>query len=166
MAGSSHQRRTVVYQTLEEFLEDVRRLVSADVVTVGNWSFAQILEHLARAIDASIDGFSFRSNWLVRTLVAPLLKNRLLTRPMKPGFTLPKRASHYLPQPDIDLGNAVSHLETAAQRLETTQPTAAHPFLGRLSDREWLALHLRHAEMHMSFVVPGQPDGPVEGTAE
>lgn len=166
MAGSSPLRRTVVYQTLEEFLEDVRVLVSADVLTVGNWSFAQILEHLARAIDASIDGFSFRSHWLVRTLVAPLLKNRLLTSPMKPGFTLPKRASHYLPQAGIDLDNAASHLETAVQRLSTTQPTADHPFLGRLSDREWLALHLRHAEMHMSFVVSRQEDGPVEGSGK
>ena len=166
MAGSSPLRRTVVYQTLEEFLEDVRVLVSADVLTVGNWSFAQILEHLARAIDASIDGFSFRSHWLVRTLVAPLLKNRLLTSPMKPGFQLPKRASSYLPEPEIDLETASAHLETAAGRLSTTNPTAAHPFLGRLIDREWLALHLRHAEMHMSFVVPRPSDESSEGLNE
>jgi len=166
MTAASNQRRIVVYDTLQDFLDDVRRLAEADVTAVGNWSFAQILEHLARAIDSSIDGFTFQSNWLVRTLVAPLLKNRLLTRPMKPGFTLPRRANSYLPQPDIDLDTAREHLETATERLTTTTPDAAHPFLGRLCDREWLALHLRHAELHMSFVVPRQEDGSLEGAAE
>ena len=159
-------RRHVVYDSLQDFLGDVRQMTLADATTVGNWSFAQILEHLARAIDASIDGFSFQSSWLVRTLVAPLLKNRLLTSPMKPGFQLPKRAASYLPEPEIDLETATSHLETAAGRLSTTNPSAAHPFLGRLSDREWLALHLRHAEMHMSFVVPRPSNESSEGLNE
>lgn len=166
MTTSSNQRRIVVYSTLQDFLDDVRQLVETEVITVGNWSFAQILEHLARAIDSSIDGFSFHSSWLVRTLVAPLMKNRLLTTPMKPGFILPQRANSYLPQADIGLDSAREHLETATQRLATTTPNAAHPFLGRLSDREWLALHLRHAELHMSFVVPQQEDEPVEGATE
>ena len=166
MTAPSHQRRIVVYATLQEFLDDVRRLVSSDVTTVGNWSFAQILEHLARAIDASIDGFSFRAHWLLRTLVAPLIKNRLLTRPMKPGFNLPRRADGYLPPAGIDLDTAREHLETAAARISTTRPAAAHPFLGKLSDREWLALHLRHAELHMSFVVPQPEDGSLEGADE
>ena len=124
------QRREIVYGTLQDFLDDVRRLIDVDVTTLGNWSFAQILEHLARAIDSSIDGFSFRSNWLVRTLAAPLIKNRLLTRPMKPGFTLPRRANSYLPDPDTDFDAAHTHLESAIERLATTTPTAAHPFLG------------------------------------
>ena len=148
------QRREIVYGTLQDFLDDVQRLIDVEVTTLGNWSFAQILEHLARAIDSSIDGFSFRSNWLVRTLAAAFVKNRLLTTKMKPGVNLPRRASSYLPEPEIELRNACEHLEAAAQRLLTTPPTALHPYLGRMSDREWLALHLRHAELHMSFVVP------------
>ncbi len=163
MPSAPNQRRHVVYVTLQDFRKDVQHLAGVDVTCVGNWSYAQIVEHLARAIDASIDGFSFRSNWLVRTLAAPLIKNRLLTRPMKPGFTLPRRANSYLPDPDTDFDAAHTHLESAIERLATTTPTAAHPFLGRLSDREWLALHLRHAEMHMSFVVPREDNAPSEG---
>lgn len=166
MTASFHERRIVTYCTLQDFLVDVGTLIDSEVTTVGNWSFAQILEHLARAIDASIDGFSFQSNWLVRTLVAPLLKNRLLTTPMKPGFTLPRRASGYLPEADVELGVSHEHLEAAVGRLAMTEPTAPHPFLGRLSDREWLALHLRHAEMHMSFVMPQSETGSLEGSTE
>ena len=163
MTASSIQRRLIVYGTLQDFLDDVRRLVEVDVITVGNWSFAQILEHLARAIDSSIDGFSFQSNWLVRILAAALMKNRLLTTRMKPGFSVPRRASDYLPEPETELQAACEHLEAAAQRLSTTLPTAPHPYLGRMSDREWLALHLRHAELHMSFVVPqGEDEGESE----
>ena len=166
MATAPSQRRPVAFVTLQDVLKDVRHLSGVDVTCVGNWSFAQILEHLARAIDASIDGFSFRANWLVRVLVAPLIKNRLLTRPMKPGIRLPRRANSYLPDPDTDFNSAHTPLESAVQRLATTTPTAAHPFLGRLSDREWLALHLRHAEMHLSFVVPREDDAPTEGTPQ
>ena len=153
------QRRESVYGTLQDFLDDVRQLAEIEVTTVGNWSFAQILEHLARAIDSSIDGFSFRSHWLVRTLAAAFLKNRLLTTKMKPGVNLPRRASSYLPEPEVELHDAREHLEAAAQRLLTTAPTARHPYLGRMSDREWLALHLRHAELHMSFVLPQREGG-------
>ena len=153
------QRREIVYGTLQDFLDDVRQLAEIEVTTLGNWSFAQILEHLARAIDSSIDGFSFQSHWLVRTLAAAFLKNRLLTTKMKPGVNLPRRASSYLPEPEVELHDAREHLEAAAQRLLTTAPTARHPYLGRMSDREWLALHLRHAELHMSFVLPQREGG-------
>ncbi len=164
MTAHTSQRRQVVYATLDEFLTDVRGLVGGHVTTVGNWTLAQILEHLARAIDSSIDGFSFQANWLVRKLVAPLLKNRLLTGRMQPGYNLRSRAASYLPAPDCELDSALAHLEQATARLDTTPPTASHPFLGRLSEREWLALHLRHAELHMSFVVPSEGQAAAEPT--
>ncbi len=168
MASDISRRRRVAYTTLDEFLEDARRLLDCDVITVGDWSFAQILAHLALSINSSIDGFSYRGHWLVRTFVAPLMKNRLLNSPMKPGFQIPRRAAAYLPAAATTLAEAREQLENAIRRLAGTPPTAEHPYLGSLAADEWLLLHLRHAELHMSFVVPvfdkqpiaNNPSGP------
>ncbi|MDP7274409.1 MAG: DUF1569 domain-containing protein [Planctomycetaceae bacterium] len=154
MATKISRRRSLTYASLDEFLEDARRLVAAEVTTVGGWSFAQILDHLAFTINASIDGFSFRGAWLIRVFVAPLLKNRMLNSPMKPGFRVPRRAAAHLPPPDTTLEKARETLEHAIRRLAQTSPAAAHPYLGSLTAEEWVRLHLRHAELHMSFVVP------------
>ncbi|MFN5799079.1 MAG: DUF1569 domain-containing protein [Planctomyces sp.] len=31
---------------------------------------------------------------------------------------------------------------------------APHPGFGRMTHQEWLLLHLRHSEMHLSFAIP------------
>jgi hypothetical protein len=43
--------------------------------------------------------------------------------------------------------------------------TARHPVLGKLTHEEWTQLHLRHAELHLSFAVPVS-DTPTLSTAD
>lgn len=154
MASTSATRRTVHFNSFDEFRADLAGLCETEVQTVGNWSFAQILDHLASAMTCSIDGFPFRGNWFIRVFLAPLMKNSLLTRPMKSGYRLPRRARKYLPDETLTTAEALGRVDAALDRLEQEPPQAAHPFLGRLASCEWTALHLRHAELHMSFVVP------------
>ncbi len=148
------ERRRVEYATLAEFLDDAEQTAAREHQTAGNWTYGQILEHLTTAINSSIDGFSFRGPWLIRKLVAPFIKNSLLTKPIKPGFRLPKSAESYLPSADATTEDALKNLRTAIARIAVEKPEAEHPLLGPLTDEEWKALHLRHAELHMSFVVP------------
>lgn len=154
MATITRERRKVQYTTFSQFLQDAEKLAAGDYHTVGNWSYGQILEHLARAMNSSIDGFEFQGPWLIRKVVAPFIKNSLLTKPMKPGYRLPKSADAYLPSSATTTESALEQLGIAIARIGNEKPTAEHPFLGRLTDEEWKALHLRHAELHMSFVVP------------
>jgi Protein of unknown function (DUF1569) len=149
-------RRTVQYQQFSDLLEDARRLAAGPHRMVGNWTYAQVLEHVASAMDMAFDGAEFRAPWLLRTF-APLFKNAVLTRPMKPGFRLPRAATNLLPAPDVPLDAALAHLEHAVGRFETEDPNQPHPFLGRLTRSEYVQLHLRHSALHMSFVVPDSP---------
>jgi len=148
-------RRQVRYESLAEFMAEVELLAAGPVHTVGNWTYPQILQHLAATIGCSLDGFPFRAPWFVRHLIAPFLKNRFITQTMRAGFNLPKSAHALLPSPEISLPESLVNLRRQVSRLGADErDRAPHPFLGRLAAQEWNSVHLRHAELHMSFVVP------------
>ncbi len=148
------QRRSIAFSTLEEVRADIEELAGGSYVTVGKWSFAQILDHLASSLNASIDGFPFKASFFVRWFVAPMIKNSILTKQMKPGFNLPKKFSSYLPSDECTMDEALPKVLAAIKRFETELPLADHPFFGKMASEEWMNLHIRHAELHMSFVVP------------
>lgn len=147
-------RRALRYQSLGEFQADAERLAKGKYHTVGKWSYPQILDHLAKTMTASLDGYGFQAPWFARALIAPFMKNSFLTKTMKAGFNLPKSAARLIPETDISLTAALDKLRHALARFEKEPATGAHPFFGKLASQEWTSLHLRHAELHMSFVVP------------
>lgn len=153
-------RREVRYANLSEFLRDAERLATIRVQTVGNWTYGQILQHLAVAIRGSLDGYGFKAPWFARCVIAPLVKNRLLTKRMPAGIRLPSRAEGLIPPADVSLETSLEELRHELARLgKAERDMAPHPFLGRLASQEWNSLHLRHAELHMSFVVPMESNG-------
>lgn len=153
-------RRDVRYANLAEFLRDAERLAAMRVQTVGNWTYAQILQHLATAIQGSLDGYGFKAPWFARCVIAPLVKNRILTKRMPAGIRLPTRAEGLIPPADVALESSLAELRQQLARWGTGErDMAPHPFLGRLASQEWNSLHLRHAELHMSFVVPLEANG-------
>jgi len=147
-------RRQLHFRSLDDIAAEVQRLASVPVVTTGSWTFPQILEHLAAGMRASIEGFSFNAPWWARTLVAPLVKNSFLTKPMKPGFKLPAVARQLLPRPDVRLDEGLASFWQGLQRLRTETARAPHPFVGQLTREEWNLLTQRHCELHLSFVLP------------
>ncbi len=147
-------RRQVRYESLDDFLADAERLSKTPIHTVGKWSYPQILDHLARTVTASIDGFGFKAPTWARLLIAPFVKNSFLTKTMKAGFNLPKRASALIPTSELTVPAAIENLRNSLVRFRKEPAEAEHPFFGKLASQEWNSLHLRHAELHMSFVVP------------
>jgi hypothetical protein len=55
----------------------------------------------------------------------------------------------------ITAQEALEQLRKAVARLRAEKMTARHPVFGRITHDEWARLHLRHAELHLSFAVPG-----------
>lgn len=153
-AASPSQCRTVRYATLDDLLSDAETLAAGETQTVGAWSYSQILEHIATAMNSYFDGFGFKAPWFARVFIAPLMKNYLLTKPHKPGFKLPEKGRVLLPQGSLSVEDALDKLRSAIQRFNEEMPTHPHPFLGKLTREETVALNLRHAELHMGFVKP------------
>ena len=152
-------RRMVRYSTLSEVVQDAEHLLG-NHHTVGNWSFGQNCQHLAKTMNASIDGYGFQAPWWVRWLIVPVIKNSILLKPMKPGFKLPKQAESLLPDDAISAEEGLRQLKAAVERLSYETPTAPHPAFGQMASEEVIQMHLRHSELHMSYIVPGENGQP------
>jgi hypothetical protein len=146
------RRRPVNYRSLTEVLTEAETAAASGAATTGNWSLGQILEHLATAIDRSIDGFNFTVNWPTRLLGRFVFKRRMLRDGMPTGIRLKGSAIKDLVPPATTVEAGLASLRRAIGRFQTEGRRAAHPVFGTLSPEESLALQLRHAELHMSFV--------------
>ena len=153
---TSTARREVHYANFDEVRADAERLARVPIRTIGNWSYPQILDHLTKAMSATLDGVNFKAPWFMRTFIAPFVRNSILSQGMKPGFRLPASAKALLPAENISLPTALDNFRRALDRFEKEPQRAPHPFFGQLARQEYDSLHLRHSELHLSFVVPDE----------
>lgn len=145
-------RRDVRYNSLDELAADAERLLAGGYTRLGNWNLGTMCTHLARSLQTGLDGWPIKINFLVRFVARRLYKDKAL-RKLKPGFKLPKKAASLAPHIEEDrLG--VEELQATIARWKRESQRHAHAFFGHLTDDEWNQLMLRHAEMHMSFLVP------------
>ena len=152
--GKVTGRRKVHYDSYQDLLNDAERLAGGEVRLLGNWSFGQILGHLARSMEFAIDGAPFKAPWAMRCIARLFMRQRLITRPMPAGFKLPGRAAEHLVPDPLSTEEGMASLRAAIQRMHDETERQPHALLGELSLDEWDSLQLRHAEMHLSFVVP------------
>jgi Protein of unknown function (DUF1569) len=145
-------RRTLHFNNHEEVLDEARSLSGKPVRQLGNWSLGQICEHLAVATNSAIDGAAFKPSLVVR-LVGPFLKKRFMKGPLNPGFQLPKNGAAMIPGP-TETAAGIAALEQAVERLKREPTRKPHGVFGPMTADEWDQILLRHAEMHMSFIVP------------
>ncbi len=147
-------RRRLRFERLEDIEEDARRLAAGKVNQLGNWSLGQVLNHLATVMHQSIDGVPMRVAWWMR-LLGPMIKKRLITRGMPAGFKIPQESvKAMVAQSGVSADEGLIALREAIERLESETRRSPHPVFGDLTCEEWDQVHMRHAELHLSFVVP------------
>jgi len=147
-------RRKLRYQDLDEFLADAERMRRGPVHTIGNWTLPQIFDHLARSMTASMDGMNVSFPAAAR-FILKFRKKKILSSPMKPGFRCPRQVELALrPREGLDADKSWADLRAAVSRFKTAPSFADHPAFGKMTRDEWNQIALRHAELHMSFVVP------------
>ncbi len=154
------QRRKLQFHTLHDILRDVEQLAAVTsetgeaICADGNWTPAQIVEHVTLFIDGATDGFGFQVPLIIR-IMGKLFRSSMLNKPLKPGIKLPANMDVVLPDPQTTWDDAVSALRDAVARIDSgermTQPS---PLLGAMTHEDWVNLHCRHAEMHLSFMHP------------
>jgi hypothetical protein len=146
-------RRILDYTSLQDVLADAERLSSGKVKPLGNWSPGQIYRHLAKAYNGSIDGFEGTFPWYIR-LMAGLFKRKLISGAMPPGVKLPDEFAKGVMPEATSTEDGLADLRAAIARLEQEPRRAASPVFGNLTKEEWDQIHLNHAKLHMSFLVP------------
>lgn len=149
-------RRELHFESVDDILAEAEQVMGKPHRAVGNWTAAQILEHLALAFNRSVDGSDYRPPFFVRWL-ASLLKRPILNRPMRSGFKMPKAMRpDFMPPDNATEENALEELRASFNRYQSAAELAPNVALGKLSREEWDKLHMRHAEMHLGFIVPSE----------
>jgi hypothetical protein len=148
-------RRELRFSSAQEILDDVEYLDSGDPPrTTGNWTGGQIVEHVTRLIDCSIDGFPVAKGPLLMRVVGRLTRRRVIVNPLQPGLIFSRKFDFLAPGQSITWEEAVEHMRETMMRLSAERMSALHPLLGRLTHEQWEQFHCRHAEMHFSFMHP------------
>lgn len=156
--GKVTGRRQLHFDNLDDIRADVDQLAKwPSIRTLGNWSAGQILWHLAVVMKGSIDGIPPMMPGFVMSIMRFLFKRRFLTKTMSAGFKLPAKAASIIPPP-TSFEDGLRFIRQALDRLQKESQRAPSPVLGPLTREEWDQLHCRHAELHLSFLVPGEPN--------
>jgi hypothetical protein len=154
--GKVANRRTIKFSSIDEILADADVLCRGRVRTLGNWTAAQIVQHVADLMHASLDGMDhIRLPWYMRA-GGRLFKRNLINGRMPPGFKSPRQMASLAPRDGAELDAAMERLRSAAARFRTERATTNSPFLGPMTHDDWVKLHCRHAELHFSFMQPGE----------
>lgn len=152
--GKVAGRRQVHYESLDDVLADAERLAGVPHRTLGNWSLGMISKHIATALDMGIDGNVPGIPGPLRPIVRMLLLNKMLASGMPAGRKLPQKPARVLMPSDTSDQEGIDLLRKSIARWHSNSTRKPHPFFGQLTPEQWDRLELRHAELHMSFVVP------------
>jgi hypothetical protein len=147
-------RRALRFSNFEQLLAEAERLADSDTLALGNWSLGQILKHLAVGMHMSIDGSPFDAHWLIRLVARLFVRRRLIHKRMSPGIRLPAAMEEQLVPGPTDIDEGLESLRAAIARMQRESKREPHPILGRMTLAEWQQFHLRHAELHLSYIVP------------
>jgi hypothetical protein len=151
------QRRSLHFDQIDDALVEVDRLAAADaggtLTTSGRWTFGQSLNHLATWADYCYDGVPLVLPLPIR-LFMRLLKSSMLRKPMRPGSRIPRVRGGTLAIAPASSVDGLAHFRRSFLRLRDQPPTRPHMAFGPMTHREWIALNLRHTELHLSFFRP------------
>ncbi|MHB8861375.1 MAG: DUF1569 domain-containing protein [Pirellulaceae bacterium] len=151
------ERRQLRFATLEDLLEEVQRIETADkeghLQAVGTWTPGQIMGHVAAWIDYGYDGYPMEPPpWFIRLLLRWQVKKYLRVG-MPSGVRIPKVEAGTYGIDRLSLPEGVARLRRAVGRLRAGErATFPSPAFGPLSPVDWIQLNLRHAELHLSYL--------------
>jgi hypothetical protein len=155
--GKVTSRRILRFESIDEMVAEVDRLVQAEkagrLKRVGNWTLGQALGHLAVWAEYSYTGSPLKPPFLIK-LFLRLRKQKFLHGPMRAGIKIPGVEGGTLATEPMPLEEAVGRLNRVMQRLKIDAPTVPNVIFGPLTHDEWIAINLRHAELHLGFFIP------------
>jgi hypothetical protein len=155
--GKVAGRRVLRFDSIDQVLPEVNRLAEAErsgrLRQLGNWTLGQTLGHLACWAEYSYNGNPLKPPFFIRWILR-LRKQAFLYGTMPAGRRIPGVQGGTLATEPMSLDEALPRTQRVFTRLQSEPPTAPHPLFGKLTHQEWMALHCRHAELHLGFLIP------------
>jgi hypothetical protein len=139
---SKAPRRELSFHCTGCLKEDLAKIEAADragtLRVTGNWTAGENLDHVAKTIEFSIDGFppEVRIAWPVR-MIARLMKGRMTSGKTLPaGFKIPQNASYMMPRSGCSFEDGLARLRTVLDRLDRSPLTPHHDTTVALGDAD------------------------------
>lgn len=154
----SRCRRKLRFQSMSDILLEAETIVRArHVEELGNWTPGQIFQHLAKSVQSSIrESKALLPLW--RRLIARIAKPFLLRFGLPSGVQIERAsktaAKEFLPENVIADEEGLLQLQQAIAEVSQCEMHARHNLFGDMTPRDWEMMHCRHAELHLSFLVP------------
>jgi hypothetical protein len=155
--GKATNCRTLRFDSLDDCIEEVERIVSADeraaLVAAGNWTPGQIMAHIAAWIEYGYEGFPigpppFFVRWFLRLRLRKMLRDG-----MPRGVRIPGVPQGTVGIDEMATRDAGTRLIRALRRLQDGEEAKYDsPAFGAMSHEDRIALNLRHAELHLGFL--------------
>jgi hypothetical protein len=151
-------RRILHFDSIDQVLVEVDQLVEVEragkLKHVGNWTLGQVLGHLACWTEYGYTGSPLKVPFYIRWMLR-MRKNSFLYKPMQPGVKIPGVQGGTLGTEPMSLDESLPRFRKVMERLKNETPTAPNVIFGRMTHDESIAINLRHAELHLGFLVPG-----------
>lgn len=141
------------FEHLDQVVVEVHSLADQPTRQLGNWSLGQICHHLGVGMQQCTTAERLFPVPFYLRVLGPWLRRRVLTRGLPRGFQLPPEGAILLPPP-VSVEEGIATLEAGIAALATTTRRVPHPVFGAMNVAQWNQFHLRHAEMHLSFIAP------------
>ena len=155
-----HGRRRLRFTELDQVLAEARSLATQSTEHLGNWNLAQVCQHLGIAMQQCVHGTRpFQVPFKLR-FFGRLVRRKLLRDGLPSGFRLPPDGAKVLVPALVTSDEGLATLERGLATLRESRRRVAHPVFGAMNVAQWDQFHLRHAEMHLSFIVPGPAASP------
>jgi hypothetical protein len=152
-------RRTLRFESINQVMVEVDRLAEAEhagrLRRLGNWTLGQTLAHLAAWAEYGYTGVPLQVPFFLRWVLR-LRKRTFLYGPMRAGVRIPGVEGGTLATDPVPLDEGLGRFRSVMARLQAEAPTAPSPVFGSLTHDESIALNLRHAELHLGFLIPEQ----------
>jgi hypothetical protein len=149
------ERRRLRFESIDDVLKEVDRLAELDragrLTCLGNWTFGQIIGHLATWSEYAFTPAPLKTPWFIRVILK-MRKNRMINGEMPAGVKIPGVPHGTLGTEPAALDVSLPRYRAALERLRREAPTAPSPAFGMLTQEESIKLNLRHAELHLGFV--------------
>lgn len=151
------ERRTLRFDSIDALESDLALIERAhergDLRHSGNYAPGQCLHHLARWIEKYETGDLPTDLPAHVRLFGRLMRGRILTKGFPAG--LPGPSGKQQPETDTPVPEAIATLRDKTNALRSQDLAHKNPMFGAMSHEDVVSLHLRHAELHLSFLHPG-----------
>ncbi len=149
-------RRIDLY-SLDEVINEIKRLRESGYETGGNWNLSQLCEHLNGTVRVGLDGSMKPFPWIMRVTLGNfmfwLFRNRY-TRGFNGVKTLPDLEPSE--RESDDQATIDECLTTHMEARDRTDPLPPYPIASQPTVEQWQQMMTVHAQHHLEFLKPNE----------